>query len=261
MNNDAVPVLSPGSEQGTLRARDTKNDHIDSLLRTFDSLIFLQLGILYLCDNLTFLLFLRAFSQVLHVRQPDALQLSPVVFANLLCFGAHILQHKSGAKYSHGGLLVDFVGELSPSKWKVLLLDLLIFGLQLLMMVAGREKTIASGDTSQQEVPEPQDVESEEAGRLRSRPHEQPSEAADGIELQSLLPEQATGNNPTHGASKPNIQEDDLVVLDMGRGLKALLRRPPQPASPAAMDGPAARAGFADMLARIAAARARAGAA
>ncbi|EXJ87072.1 hypothetical protein A1O3_04030 [Capronia epimyces CBS 606.96] len=258
MNNDAVPVLLPGPEQGTLRARDTKIDHIDSLLRTLDSLIFLQLGILYLCDNLTFFLFLRAFSQVLHVRQSEALQFPPVIFANLLCFGTHLLQQRPETKYLHGGLIVDFVGDLAPSRWRVLLLDLIVFGLQLLMLVVGHEKTVVSGNTQVQEESQPQDIESEEAGRLRSQPQDPPSETADGIELQSLLPDRASEDRPAHAALKLDTQGDDLIVLDMKKGLKALLRRPPQPTSPA-MDSPAARAGFANMLARIAAARVRAG--
>ncbi|EXJ88286.1 hypothetical protein A1O1_05216 [Capronia coronata CBS 617.96] len=259
MNNDAVPILSPGSEQGTLRARDTKTDHIDSLLHTLDSLIFLQLGILYFCDNLTFLLFLRAFSQVLHVRQPEALQLPPVVFANLLCFGAHLLQQRPGAKYIHGGLLIDFVGEFAPSKWRILLLDLVLFGLQLLMLVAGYEKTTISGGSRVQEARPPQDLESEEAGQLRAR--DQPSESADGIELQSLLPSRASEDHlVAPGALKAgNVEEDELIVLDIRKGVRALLRRPPQPAAPSTMDSPAARAGFANMLARIAAARAATG--
>ncbi|EHY53890.1 hypothetical protein HRR83_004532 [Exophiala dermatitidis] len=261
MNNDIVPVLPPEpEEQGTLRARDTRKDHIESLLHTLDTLIFVQLGILYLCDNLSFLLFLRVASQVLHVRQPETLQLSPVIFANLLCVGAHCLRRSSGTKYLHGGLIVDFVGELPPSKWRLVLVDLVVFGLQLLMLVVGREKLLASGSTLVQEDAEPQDIESEEAGRLRSRAPVQPSETEQGIEMQSLLPNGTTEDDGGQSSSKHAVEDADVIILDMRKGLRALFRRAPQPAAPTTMDNPAARAGFANMLARIAAARARAAA-
>lgn len=257
--NDSALVPSLSLDR-RLDIPDQKSRYIDSLLRTLDALIFLQLGVTYLCDNLTFLLLLRAVSQVLHVqyRPPGATQLSPVIFANVVCFMTHLLQHKTSTKRLHGGLIIDFVGELGASKWKLLFLDLVVLGLQLLMLVAGYEKQVASDDAQIQDESQPQDLESEEAGRLRSRAQEQGAETDEGIELQTLLPERSGDDDaPPHNQVEIS-KDDDLVVLDMRKGLRALLRRPPPTASPATMESPATRAGLATFLARVAAARARA---
>jgi len=259
MNNDSTLAPSPSLGR-RLRARHEKTDHLDSLLFTLDAIIFLQLGIIYLCDNLTFLLILRAVSQVVHVqwRPPGTTQLTPAVFVNALCSITHLLQHRSDAKPLHGGLIIDFVGEHAPSKWRLLFLDLLVLGLQLLMLVVGYEKQLASGHAPPQEEPHQQDIEAEEEGRLGSRAQEPPNETDDGIELQNLSAETPGEARPAHKEPSGSAQDDDLIVLDMKKGLKYLLRRPLPTLSPTVED-PATRAGLANVLARIAAARAGTG--
>ncbi len=291
MNNEStlLPSLHP---ERSLRAQTEKDDLIENLLRTLDALIFLEIGILYLCDNLTFLLILRAVSQVVHVqyRAPGTTQLTPAIFVNLLSAITHIIlhqQHKSGLPDDkpvvlHGGLIIDFVGEVAASKLKLLLLDLVIFGLQLFMLVVGYEKQIASGDEErepQSPPPPPQDIEAEEEGRRRSRDQEEDYqedqrqrqtrsvESTEGIELESLLPSEGPDiggsgvrrKRPANAATTatPPPEDDDLIVVDMRRGLTALLRRPLPNTAPTVED-PATRAGLANVLARIAAARARA---
>lgn len=256
--NDNALVPSLGLYR-SLDIPDQKKHYIDSLLRSLDGFIFLHLGIVYLCDNLTFLLLLRAVSQVLHVqyRPPGTTFLTPVIFASFVCVITHLLQEQPDAKRLHGGLIVDFVGELAPSKWRLVFLDLIVLGLQLVMLVVGYEKQIASGDAQAQAATVPQDLDSEEAGRHRSAVQEPADETDGGIELQNLLPN-GHGSNEAADHKEPDAhQDDDLIVLDMKKGLSALLRRPPPVASPT-LENPAARAGLASFLARVAAARARA---
>lgn len=252
------------SSNRTLRIPN-KTATLQSLLRLLDALIFLQLGALYLQDNLTFFLLLRAVSQALH--NPPAVQLPPVILINLLCFATHLLQARPEAKgwasrgYLHGGLIIDFVGEPGPvSKWRLVSMDLLIFGLQLVVLVVGNERLKAVGDPQAQEphvTPETQDLEAAEEGRVMSsaRP---PTETEDGIELQNLLPE-GSGQHDSHGNKQTNADPDeDIIELDMRRGLKSLLRRSRTTAATTSTDTTPGSAGIAEILSRIAAARARA---
>ncbi|KAK5467728.1 hypothetical protein LTS15_000701 [Exophiala xenobiotica] len=244
MNNDSGPV-----PDRSLRAQ---NDPLGSILRTLDAIIFLQIGIAYLSDNLTFLLVLRAVSQVVHVqyRPPGTnLQLTPVLFVNVICYISHLLSDRSGTKYIHGGLIIDFVGELPSSRWKLLLQDSILAALQLLMVVVGYQKQLLSGETQLQADAPQQDLEAEEEGRRRSRDQEPQAETEQG------------GSEEAHSAPTKSGEmsdpDDDLVVLDIRKGLKALLRRPIPTTSPTVED-PTVRAGLANVLARVAAARARA---
>ncbi|KIW19728.1 hypothetical protein PV08_00302 [Exophiala spinifera] len=256
MNNDSAL-----NSERSLRVGDSKNDYLRSLLRTLDAVIFLQIGITYLSDNLTLLLILRAISQVVHVQyRPTGLQLAPAVFVSVVCIVTHLLWTQSGTKHTHGGLIIDFVGELPPSKWRLLLLDVVVLALQLVMLVVGHQKQLALGHAQPQpDTPPPQDIEAEEEGRLVSNVQErQTGGEEEGIELQSLLP---NGAEREHSSSNPltktATQEADLIVLDMKTALTALFRKPLQPSSHAVED-PAMRAGLANVLSRVAAAHARA---
>ncbi|KAJ9641156.1 uncharacterized protein PV06_01015 [Exophiala oligosperma] len=256
MNNDSAL-----NSERSLRVADSKNDYLRSLLRTLDAIIFIQIGITYLSDNLTLLLILRAISQVVHVQyRPTGLQLAPALFVSAVCFVSHLFWTRSGVKHTHGGLIIDFVGELPPSKLRLLLLDVVVLVMQLLMLVVGYQKQLALGHAQPQPDASPrQDIEAEEEGRLTSSVRESQADGEEeGIELQSLLP---NGAEVEHGSStpprKPTTEEADLIVLDMKAGLTALFRKPLQPNSHAVED-PAMRAGLANVLSRVAAAHARA---
>ncbi|KIX98830.1 uncharacterized protein Z520_05291 [Fonsecaea multimorphosa CBS 102226] len=260
MNNTAdndgafVPSLTLDRR---LEIPDQKKHYLDSLLRLLDALIFLHLGILYICDNLTFLLVLRALNQVVHVQHRPA-TITPVIVVNLICVVTHLLQSRSGTKRLHGGIIVDFVGEIPRSRTYVLILDLILFSLQLVMLVAGHERQIASGEVPALQESQPQDLESEEAGQLRSRAQEQVDVPEEGIELQSLLPEGSGEDGATHQKQDEVTQDDDMILLDLKKGVKALFSRPMPVASPTAIENAQARASVAAFL-RLAAARARAG--
>lgn len=266
MNNTNV-VSAAISPQRSLRIPD-KIATLQSLLRLLDALIFLQLGALYLQDNLTLFLLLRAVSQALH--NPPAIQLPPVILINLICFATHLLQANPEAKgwasrgYLHGGLIIDFVGELGPvSKWRLVSMDLLIFGLQLVVLVVSNEKLKAVGDPEAQqphEAPDGQDLEAAEEGRVTSSAPP-PNETEDGIELQSLLPE-GSGPSDSIETKSPtsNDLDEDIINLDMRQGLTFLLRRSRNrtAATTTGTDSAPGSAGFTEILSRIAAARARA---
>lgn len=239
-------------------------DYREPLLVALDGFIFLQLGIQYLQDNSALFLILRAVSQVLHVqhRPRPAIQLPPVVLINLFCWATHLISSTPEAKgwasrgYLHGGLIIDIVGETPASKWRLALVDVLILGLQLVMLVVGYEKFKSSGSEAPQETSDPQDLEAAEEGRAGSRA--QPQETEEGIELQSLLPaspqeDGAAQDQPTSAAS-----DNDIIQLNMRQGLRALMRRSRVVAAGSPTGTTAESAGIAELLSRIAAARARA---
>ena len=261
MNNDPTPendsafVLSVNQDR-RLEIPDKKEHHLDALILALDALIHLYFAALYVCDNLSLLLILRLANQIVHVRVPPTSQLPPTILVSGVCVVTHLLQSRPPGMRLYGGILIDFVGELAPSTPKLLMLDVTVFALQLVMLVAGHEKQLASGAVQALQESQPQDLESEEAGRLRSRAQDDVAETDEGIEMRSLLPE-------TSGEPEPAIrkrlntvqQDDDVIVLDMKGGLKALLRKPLPVAAPATIENPAARASIAAFLARLAAAR------
>ena len=255
--------------QRSLRIRQKSSEHHEPLLKAIDAIIFLQLGCLYLLDNNSFYLLIRAVSQVLHVQyrppplSPPAIQLPPTILINLICFATHLLQANPAANgwasrgYLHGGIIIDMTGELGPiSKWRLALMDVLILGLQLVMLVVGHERAKALGVVEAQDPPESQDLEAAEEGRVRSRA--QPAETEEGIELQSLLPNGSDEGESAQNKFVGTSSDENMIELDMRKGLKALLRRSRTVTATASVDNAADRAGIAELLSRIAAARARA---
>ncbi|KAJ9615444.1 hypothetical protein H2200_001519 [Cladophialophora chaetospira] len=232
-----------------------KKDFLDPLLHALDAVIYLYFAALYICDQLSLLLILRLSNQLIHVRNPSV-QLPPTILVTVVCIATHLLISREVSKRNYGGILIDFVGELAPTTSRLLILDLTTFLLQLVMLVVGHEKQLASGAPATEEEAETQDLDSEEAGRLRARPEEEAVESDEGIEMQSLLPNGAAEEGSAHQKrSDPGGQDDDMIILDMKKGLKTLMRRPPSTASSTATETPTALATF---LTRVSAARARA---
>jgi hypothetical protein len=183
-------------------------------------------GISYYCDNLTFLLVIRASSQALYAR---AIQLTPIVVANILCILTHILhvQPEGTAalrNYLHGGLICDFVGELGPiSRTRLLLMDLIVLCLQVLYLAISHELDVLKGVGVSTL---PQDIESEEAGVRREEQDAAVStnaeEGVDGIELQPMLPNSAESSKPRDSGTGP----DELILtLDIKKSLSGLLKK------------------------------------
>ena len=65
MNIDDTTVASLRRD---LSAKNEASHYLDQLLRSLDTLIFLEIGIAYYLDNLTLLLLLRASTQIIHVQ-------------------------------------------------------------------------------------------------------------------------------------------------------------------------------------------------
>ncbi|EXJ56683.1 hypothetical protein A1O7_07027 [Cladophialophora yegresii CBS 114405] len=261
MNNTATaendsPFVPSLNHERKLELPEKKEHYLEPLLHALDGLIYLYFAALYMCDNLSLLLILRLANQIVHVRAPIS-QLPPTILVSVVCLVTHLLQSRPGDKRLYGGILIDFVGELAPSTARLLLLDILVFALQLIMLVAGHEKQKSSGEAQSPETPQPQDLESEEAGRLRSRTQDNGAETDEGVEMRSLLPDGSEEQERAHQKrSDPGGQDDEVILLDL-TGLRALMRRPPPTSSPATSEDPAARASLATFLANLAARRAR----
>jgi len=261
--NDASSSVLP-STTSLLRARTSKADLLDNLIHSLDTIIFLQIAAAYYLDNLTILFFARAFCQSLYISprpppfSPIAAQLPPVLFANAVCFLTHALQTtpevfgKHSRGYQHGGLLVDFVGELGPvSKWRQLLLDIFILGLQLLALIVSSEKQGHESHATQSE--RRQDLDAEEAGVRRSQEGNGGLTAEDGdsIEMQNLLPTTRTEHVASNGA------EEMLLEINLGGSLRMMARKTTENTSSGREAGASETGAISNIIERFAAARAR----
>ena len=236
---DTPSFLAPSLAPASLSAKDSKKDHIAQLLDSLFLVTSILLSTIYLHDNLTFLLLLRASSQHVHIASlpftvatQTSGSLPAVLVANAICILTHLIRVAPVADgnwsrgYLHGGLLVDFVGELGPtSKAKLLLMDMMVLGLQALMLTIMTEQR-AAGDSKNKPA---QDLEAEEEGRRQSQSSHREDQsmlgeddAEGGIEMQSLgdtrARERRKGNS--------NRDEDVVVTINIKKGLKELLQRP-----------------------------------
>ena len=121
---------------------------------------------------------------------------------------------------------MDFVGELGPtSKAKLLLMDMMVLGLQALMLMIMTEQRAVS-DSKKKPT---QDVEAEEEGRRQSQSRDredQPmlgeDDAEGGIEMRSLGDTRARERRKRSS----NRDEDVVVTVNVKKGLRELLQRP-----------------------------------
>jgi len=233
---DAAPLEEPSttsrSSETSLKQRSKRTKLIDSLLQSLESLIFAQISVLYYFDTSTFLLLIRLLSQLLWVScGPGVLiappQLPPVVFVNFLAIVTHLVQGQptadSGSRgYLHGGLLIDFVGQKRVGIWILLALDVFVFGIQILMLLAALGKynggellatrTITRGT---------QDLDAEEAGLLRDANGQTANE--EGIELDDL-PRERDRIPDVDSLHAIYTGETMLVELNILQGIRALMR-------------------------------------
>ena len=236
--NDETSVQAEAIvEVRSLRARSEKKDYLHLLIQSLDTLIFFEIGILYCCDNITFLLAVRAISQVLYIQpKPPPLQqltpqLAPTIVSNLVCLIVHIFHDRPEASarsargWIHGGLLVDFVGELGPiSKWRLFTYDILIAALQILMLIVGHERRKATGE-DKVDSKSSQDIEAEEAGVRKSQEGNDDAAADEtGIEMDRLLP---SGSKEDLSSSSRREADDDgmIATIDVKQTLRDLTRR------------------------------------
>lgn len=217
---------------------------LDDLIHNLDVLIYAELSAIYYLDNSFFRLFIRLLLQFVlltpkpaHIPVPGIEQ-QPVVSAllsiNAICVFLHLwLRAPSAGEptrgYLHGGLAIDFIGQLGPSsKLLMVMLDLLTAGLQMgmLSVVATRRRlddkgkvasaTAVTAAPSTQTVPS-QDVDSEERGVRRSAELEQQGD----IEMQSLNPSSGQADRALEDPPDAAEDEEDAPSSDRDRLLAA----------------------------------------
>lgn len=232
--NDVLLLISgmpsAGDPSDALRTKSPR-DYLKSLLEALDSLCFIEIAICYYSDNSLLLLCARSFVQVLIVQARAELlaasaPLVPVLTANIICVASHLLHSspaatsRSARGYLHGGLIIVFEGQLGPiSKWRLLLQDVIICAIQLLILSVSYERQVLASE--KKEAP-PQDLEAAEEGRVRTQDtaNEEPDETAEGIEMQSLLPE--SGKTAPASAA---TQDDLILTLNIRRSLSGSMSR------------------------------------
>lgn len=153
---------APSRSVTALRSRTVKHlALLGSFLNTLDLIFFVQLSTVYYLDSRLSTFLLRAVTQLilLSPRVPSAFQapasvdptaqpLIGIIFStNLICFLIHFFGSGPQAGeitqfYNYGGIFVDFVGEKTPiSKFRIILLDVLVCGIQIVMLAGLIEKT------------------------------------------------------------------------------------------------------------------------
>lgn len=178
------------------------------------------------CSFLRFLL--RAFLQFLYLTpkapilpEPpvDKPVLGPILGSNLLCLALHIWLSAPAAGeatrgYLHGGLAMDFIGQLGPtSKLHLVSLDLFLLALQLVMLPASIQRrklrdaataveAVGAAVSTNAAATSRQDLDSEERGVRRSQEE-------DGVELQNLS---SSGRNNEPSAQEGTSDERESLL-------------------------------------------------
>ncbi|KAL1882709.1 hypothetical protein VTK73DRAFT_1229 [Phialemonium thermophilum] len=172
------------------------------LMRNLDMVVFAEICSLYYMECSFPRLLLRVIPHYFFLtpKSEDFLLLLPAhrshVFAifipNILCIFLHMVgtlprAGEATRGYLHGGVIVDFIGQKPPtSKLAFLLVDLMIMGVQCVMLAVHQERELLRklilparrGSTSASTtapVPSTQDIDAEERGVLRdaSIPHDE----------------------------------------------------------------------------------------
>ena len=153
---------APSHSVTAFRSRTAKHLTIlASFLNTLDLVFFVQLSTIYYLDSRLSTFLVRAITQliILSPRVPSSFQapasidptaqpLIGIIFStNFICLLVHFFGSGPQAGeitqfYNYGGIFVDFVGEKTPiSKLRIILLDLLVFGIQIVMLAGLIEQT------------------------------------------------------------------------------------------------------------------------
>jgi hypothetical protein len=207
-------------------AENTGCSKLETLLRDLGGVVAILGGAAYLIDNGAAILLLRMVVQVSFVTQrppaPSNPQIAPVIFIFTLALIYHAFGLPSNTsdlhryEYSHGSLLVDFVGERGPvSRLRSIFVDCLILSIQLTMLAI----TFEHGKLQNRKGGSGQDVEAEEQGTRRSQ---------DGqiVELQNM--NQGTGGEsglaPGSHGSDHFYMDHKVLDVDIWKSLRELAR-------------------------------------
>ncbi|KAI2468028.1 DUF1746-domain-containing protein [Annulohypoxylon bovei var. microspora] len=198
------PSLSQAAKEGLTK----KLQFMIHLSISLDTLVYAELCALYYMDCSFFRLMIRWVPQALFIspKAEDTILIIPnyhvsaIIGPNFLCTLMHLVASlpqagEASRGYLHGGILFDFIGQKAPSsKFSLLLLDLLIFGLQCVMLTVNMEKErvrkvvkpaslLDNPEVSATEGTTGQDYDAEERGVLRDAPI---VDETHDIEMQSL---------------------------------------------------------------------------
>ena len=205
------------------RQRQQRTAFLDNLIRNLDIVFYCQLSILYYMESVCprlhrcscdfrvlanviysislFKFLLRALPHWFYFTPKPSIfpppsptnrpYISMIFGNNITCILLHLLFNPPAAGeatrgYLLGGLLIDFVGQESPvSRWRLLVLDVIILALQILILAVTLERrkfTVDYDSAVGEEIEEArQDHDSEERGILRWD-----NAVQDGVELQEI---------------------------------------------------------------------------
>ncbi|KAJ9650790.1 hypothetical protein H2198_009912 [Neophaeococcomyces mojaviensis] len=169
----------------SLAAKDSSKDILDGLVHDLNNVILVFISAAYYFDCFSLLLFLRFLGQIQSTS-------SGILTSGIICILTHTFGSPSQPPphgfWNHGGALVDFVGEKPASRFKLIVFDVLILGLQILYLALHYKKASLDSAGAPKTAVAEQDLDAEEAGISRANPPAQAETEDGGIELQSLLP-------------------------------------------------------------------------
>ncbi|MCJ1471148.1 hypothetical protein MMC07_009796 [Pseudocyphellaria aurata] len=241
-----VPMDEGDRDEPALRKRRIRRaqklEFFDHLIRNLDMVIYCQISILYYMDISLLALLVRIFFHYVMLTPkpplPPPFQPFPpspppsfflVSLTNLLPFLMHACTRTPSASeaargYLHGGILIDFVGQTPVSKLRLVVLDLLVFGLQTVMMTLVLERRglgprvgTPAADGHAPSTPPPR------GRRMRNQDH-------DAEERGVLLPSSSTSS----ASSSPTATEPDereLSSFRAGRRMQGVTQDGDPPAN------------------------------
>ncbi|KAF2837081.1 DUF1746-domain-containing protein [Patellaria atrata CBS 101060] len=211
-NDEVEEARSNGENDREAVLRDQRSlikvkrlEFLDDLLRTLDILIYAELAAMYYMDCSFIVWAFRGAVQLVFLTPKPAMvfpapenrpYVGAIIGSNFLFTFLHLISiaPEAGEEtrfYLHGGLVIDFIGQLGPSsKFHLFILDLLILVLQLIMLSAHitqlrlRKKEASQNESvnssagassmavnASQTTPaaSSQDIDHEERGLLRDR--------------------------------------------------------------------------------------------
>ncbi|OJD21887.1 hypothetical protein ACJ73_06767 [Blastomyces percursus] len=227
----AHPRVSGGSQRRAIYA-NSKAVMLERLLRDLDMLIYCELSAVYYMDCSILHFTIRAIVQFIFFTPkagplPETSTSAPpivtVFLSNITCMALHYVSSapmagEASRGYLHGGLFIDFIGQKGPvSKFRLFLFDLLIFGMQLIMLCVilekDRAKQLARPADAANRTPNLQDHDSEERGVAPEDAHL--PDSADDIEMQDLS---------SHERTSADESRTRLLEFEDERGTSTLAR-------------------------------------
>ncbi|KAL8737805.1 MAG: hypothetical protein Q9181_001339 [Wetmoreana brouardii] len=203
--SQAAARIEPDSDGEQIKAAYEKyrEEFLDHLIRQLDIMIYCELSTLYYMDCSLLSFVARAMNHWFYFTPKPPVMSAAITWSRphiVIIFGINLLSSflhtiytpptagEATRGYLQGGLLIDFVGQLSPvSRVRLVAYDLLILALQMVMLgvTLEKRKLIDAGNSSaeggESREDERQDHDFEERGVRRG-------EIVEGIELQPLRP-------------------------------------------------------------------------